>query len=133
MHLSGKVTGATSRPWAKHPLVRALVRPGSFAKGSDADDGIFWISWEDFLKYFSTVDVCLTSSGMQDLSLHVYEGASFFGPFIGCVVGCFTYWVCCCGLYKLWCSRPSSKTFVETMRKKRCSSEEQGEPARHQK
>jgi calpain-15 len=98
--------------WSKHPLVRTIVRPESFAKGSDADDGIFWISWEDFLKYFDGIDVCLTSSGMQDLSLHVYEGAGVFGPFLGCVVGCFTYWLCCCGLFKLWCSRPSSKTFV---------------------
>ena len=108
-----------SSMWSKHPLVRALIRPESFRKGSDKDDGIFWISWEDFLKYFSSIDVCLTSSGMHDLNLHVYEGASFLGPMIGCIVGCFTYWVCCCGLFKLWCSRPSNKTFIAGVEEKK--------------
>ena len=70
------------------------------------------MSWPDFLKYFSSIDVCITSRGMQELTYHVYEEFSFGGPFIGCIIGCMTYWICCCGLYKLWCSRTSNKTFV---------------------
>ena len=102
----------TSKMWKTHPLVRALLKPETMVSKADKDDGLFWMSWEDFLKYFSSVDVCITSRGMQELRYHVYEEFSFFGPVLGCVVGCFTYWICCCGLYKLWCSRTSNKTFV---------------------
>ena len=98
--------------WKKHPLVRALLKPETFTSKKDIDDGMFWISWTDFLKYFSSVDVCITSRGMQDLTYHVYEGYGCGGPFIGCILGCFSYWICCCGLYKLWCSRSSTKTFA---------------------
>jgi hypothetical protein len=102
----------TSSTWKKHPLVRALLKPETILSRSDKDDGMFWMSWDDFLKYFSSVDVCITSQGLQELSYHVYEGAGFGGPCLGCIVGCFTYWICCCGLYKLWCSRSSRKTFA---------------------
>ena len=102
----------TSPMWKKHPLVRALLKPETIMSKSDKDDGLFWMSWNDFLKYFSSIDVCIMSCGMQDLTYHVYEDAGGCGPFIGCIVGCFTYWICCCGLYKLWCSRTSNKTFV---------------------
>ena len=102
----------TSVMWKKHPLIRALLKPETIMSSSDKDDGMFWMPWDEFLKYFTSIDVCITSRGMDQLKYHVYEEFSFGGPFIGCVVGCFTYWICCCGLYKLWCSRSSNKTFV---------------------
>ena len=101
-----------SKMWEKHPLIRALLKPETIVSKSDKDDGIFWMSWSDFIKYFSTIDVCITSRGLQELTYHVYEEFSFGGPVVGCIIGCATYWFCCCGLYKLWCSRTSNKTFI---------------------
>ena len=95
--------------WRRHPLMRKqLTDGGLFTKQSDKDDGIFWMSWSDFLRYFHSIDVCMISQGIQTLTLNTHEEHGFFGPVIGCCFGCFAYWVFCCGLYKLWCARPNS-------------------------
>eukprot|EP00945_MAST-04E_sp_MAST-4E-sp1_P004352 g4352.t1 len=89
--------------WDKEIKVRLLLRPDR----KNDDDGIFWMSFEDFLKYFDGVDVCFRTTGMSDLSLHVHEEYGNCGPLLGCILGLITYWVCCCGLFKLWCARGS--------------------------
>jgi hypothetical protein len=84
------------------------------------DDGIFYMSWNDFVKYFNSVDVCYTQKDLSYLQLNIYESFNVFGPFIGCLIGeslflslvltslpgCFKYWVCCFGFYYLWCLKP---------------------------
>jgi calpain-15 len=96
--------------WKKHPLMRSqLTDGGVFSKQSDKDDGIFWMAWPDFLKFFDSVDVCEVERGIHDLTLNTHEEHGMFGPVLGCVGGCLTYWLCCCGLYKLWCSRDSTE------------------------
>jgi hypothetical protein len=53
----------------------------------DADDGMFWISWGDFGKYFNTVDVCVrTRTAKGDLALDVHEEMGCGGPAYGCCV-----------------------------------------------
>jgi len=36
------------------------------------DDGVFYISWEDFLEHFSLVDVLFPAVGAEDLHLKVH-------------------------------------------------------------
>lgn len=53
----------------------------------DADDGMFWMAWADFLKYFGTVDVCSrTRTTRGDLALDVHEQMGSCGPTYGCCV-----------------------------------------------
>jgi hypothetical protein len=51
------------------------------------DDGIFYMSWNDFVKYFNSVDVCYTQKDLSYLQLNIYESFNVFGPFIGCLIG----------------------------------------------
>merc|ERR1711990_774902 len=100
--------------WKKHPLMRSqLTDGGIFSKQSDKDDGIFWMSWPDFMRYFDGIDVCEVERGISDLTLNAHEEHGMLGPVIGCLVGCATYWLCCCGLYKLWCSRDTTELIGE--------------------
>lgn len=115
--------------WQSSPGVKLEMR--SLGGLPSEDDGVFYISWEDFSKHFDTVDVCVTSTGLEDLQMTTCEDyGACMGPTIGCVygvwcgaelqfllfllvyavpflVGCIQYWACCTGLYKLWCSRES--------------------------
>ena len=97
-----------SEMWAKHKLVKMAIRPDT----DGGDDGIFWMAWGDFLRFFDTVDVCVRETGLDDLRLDVMEDKGAAGPCLGCVWGCIKFWLCCCGCYKLWCARKSSKTFA---------------------
>jgi len=91
-----------SEEWGKHPGVK-LELQSLVSRYQNADDGVFYISWTDFLKYFCQVDVCMTTSNnMNDLQLDTCEDWGKCGGFLGCVFGCLQYWVCCVGLYKLW-------------------------------
>ena len=44
--------GDASPQWESHPEVRDAL------KFAPIEDGLFWISWEDFLSRFTTVEVC---------------------------------------------------------------------------
>ena len=93
-----------SKEWSKNPAVKAMIRPKD-----DANDGIFWMCYDDFLKHFDTVDCCVRETGMDDLVLDVMEDRGTIGPCLGCIWGCVKYWLCCFGCYKLWCSHKSDK------------------------
>lgn len=54
---------------------------------SKGDDGIFYMSWGDFLKYFDGIDVCCRSRDMDDIQLDLYEDFGILGPFFGCIYG----------------------------------------------
>ena len=54
---------------------------------SKADDGIFFMAWDDFLKYFDGVDVCCRSRDFDDINLDLYEDCGVFGPFGGGIFG----------------------------------------------
>ncbi len=118
----GFIKCVQKRFFACNLLLIALIKIARNA----ADDGIFYMSWEDFLKHYDGVDVCVLSNDMDDIELDLLEDFGVFGPCLGCVIGlkrnsdkailsnltfafagCLKYWLCCCGLYKLWCPRKS--------------------------
>jgi hypothetical protein len=91
-----------SAEWKKYPGVKMELQ-SLISRYQNADDGVFYISWDDFLKYFVQVDVCMTTSNtMTDLQLDTCEDFGKCGGVVGCVTGCIQYWMCCVGLYKLW-------------------------------
>lgn len=45
------------------------------------------MSWNDFLKHFDGIDVCIIPSNLGDIKLDVIEEYSVFGSFIGCIIG----------------------------------------------
>lgn len=73
--------------WETYPKVKSKL------KHVASDDGLFWMSWSDFIKYFGRLDVCDRSTG-DDLQLDVKEDEGCCGPLIGCVSGCFCFWCC---------------------------------------
>lgn len=91
-----------SEDWKQHPGIK-LELQSLVSRYQNADDGVFYMSWEDFLKYFCQIDVCMTTNNtMTDLQLNTCEDWGKCGGFLGCVVGCMQYWLCCVGCYKLW-------------------------------
>jgi calpain-15 len=86
--------------WNKHKSIKDLIKP------VEADDGAFWIEWEDFCNAFNRIDFCNRSTGLCDLQLDTMESdgcANCIGPCKGCVTGCCTYWVCCKGCKAIYC------------------------------
>ena len=80
-----------SKMWDKHPQVKASV--WGFAGGTtDKQDGEFWMSWGDFCKHFDSVDICVVSTGLDDLYLDVHEDCGCLGPTAGCITGCAWFW-----------------------------------------
>lgn len=57
---------------------------------SRKDDGIFFMSWDDFQKYFDTVDVCYLERTINSIELDVIDEYGGLGPFFGCILGVFS-------------------------------------------
>jgi len=94
--------------WNKHPNIRLEMR--NFDTGTNAkDDGVFYMSWDDFLKNFDGIDVCFVNRDLGRVQLDVIEEYSVFGPFVGCIIGTLKYWICCSGVYHLWCAKSAEK------------------------
>ena len=64
---------------------------------TEADDGIFWMKFDDFYQEFKSIDLCDRSTGFRDIALHSDEERGIMGPCVGCTVGCAKFWVCCEG------------------------------------
>ena len=69
-----------------------------------ADDGAFWMPYEEFRKYFPVMHICKPTSNINNLSLDVHEGSGACGPCVGLASGCVSYCVCCQGAGYLWCN-----------------------------
>ena len=96
-------TGAWSdgaKEWAAHPTVKRICSPAK------ADDGSFWMSWEDFSDVFQSIDVCARSTGLRDLNLDAMESdgrcKNAIGPLLGCLKGCACFWFGCKGCKALY-------------------------------
>ena len=107
-----------SELWKTHPKVakRCGVDPAK-----PDDDGVFWIEYGDFLKYYDSVDVLKKSEDLHDIYLDTHEDMKprVFGPLRGCVVGLCRYFVACQGVRKLCCGRaPTGDDTVEVDQKR---------------
>lgn len=77
--------GDSSDMWTKHPGVK--LEMGNFSFGAQVEDGVFYMSWDDFLKNFDTIDVCYVRRNLRNLQLDVIEECSVFGACVGCLWG----------------------------------------------
>lgn len=112
-----------SSMWKKHPNVAQVL---NFV---DANDGTFWMAFEDFSQFYTRVNICDRTTA-RDWSLDVNEdegscgtlstllantrsfimkrGAHFFlvfsfsGIIKGYLTGCFEFWCCCKGIVNLY-------------------------------
>ena len=102
--------------WKQHADVakKCGVDP---TKGA-VDDGIFWIDYADFLKYFDSVDVLKKSEDLHDIYLDTHEAMPLCGPTRGCVEGCCCYFCGCRGAAKLCCGRATDDSTVEVAAKR---------------
>eukprot|EP01043_Picozoa_sp_COSAG02_P001186 COSAG02_NODE_24_length_52386_cov_726.042898_5_plen_86_part_00 len=68
-----------------------------------ADDGFFWMEWNDFVHHFQNIDVCHRSKSLMDVRLDIHEDDGCKGPILGCVGGCCSYYCMCKGCVALCC------------------------------
>jgi len=72
--------------WDEHPNVKQQLNP------TFEDDGIFFMSYEDFEKNYKKVDVCMREvTASTDLFLDVQEEDGALGPTKACGAGCYKY------------------------------------------
>ena len=87
-------TGAWSDGSAEWNNYRKVAKK---LKHADADDGIFWMPYDEFWASFKQIDICDRSTGFRDLALYIDERGGFLGPAKGCMWGCFKFWCMCKG------------------------------------
>lgn len=90
--------------WDKHKGVALEI-----GKPVAKEDGIFYMSWEDFRAMFDVVDVLYPNFGMDNIHYRVVEEDPYCGNCRGCAWGCFKYWCCLKGLRTLWLEKSSSE------------------------
>jgi hypothetical protein len=91
-----------SEEWKKHPTIAHEVNY------SDANDGSFWMSFDDFTGKFTAVEICDRTT-KNDLCLDIGEGDGCFGPTAGCVSGCAAYWCLCRARFTSATRRPTKR------------------------
>ena len=74
-----------------------------------AEDGIFYMKWEDFIEHFSMVDILYPNKSMNNMHVTIHQEDKCYGPFLGCLFGCSRYWCMCVGLYNLWFQETSTE------------------------
>ena len=107
-----------SKAWGAHPKV---ARACGVDPGKPSDDGVFWMSYGDFLNYFDSIDVLKRSEDLHDIYLDTHEDMNprMLGPCRGCLVGCACYCVACKGARKLCCGRaPTGDDTVDVEQKR---------------
>lgn len=95
--------GDNSPLWQKHTGVALEI-----GKPEQKEDGIFYMSWEDFTRLFNVVDVLYPTYGLDNVHYRVVETDPYCGTCRGCVWGCLKYWLCLKGLRTLWLEQSSA-------------------------
>ena len=80
-----------SKEWTENPTFAAELN-----YVPKANDGVFWMEWSDFSKYFNKIQICDRDAN-KDLSLEIFEDYPKCGPMIGCLHGCASFWCKCNG------------------------------------
>mmetsp|Transcript_22048 Transcript_22048/g.50271 ORF Transcript_22048/g.50271 Transcript_22048/m.50271 type:complete len:254 (+) Transcript_22048:1-762(+) len=90
--------GDKSELWKKHPRVKEVC------KFADADDGAFWMCWDDYVENWSKIGVVHRTVDIHSVKLHVRDD-TYCAPTAGCFSGCCSYWCCFVGCSRLYCPR----------------------------
>lgn len=96
--------------WKKH---KAVAKAVNFV---DADDGAFWMCFEDFVGVYTRLNICDRTTA-RDWSLDVNEDEGSFGILGGFCKGCFTYWCFCKGFTKLYCGHHTQEKTLSAKEK----------------
>ena len=99
-----------SKEWAENPSIAKELNH------EDKDDGIFWMSFDDFVDYFNQISICDRTT-KYDLSLRYDHDHPYVGPVQGCVKGCVCFWCLCQGPRHVYCGHTSS---TDTREAKAC-------------
>eukprot|EP00438_Fugacium_kawagutii_P021001 Skav228366 [mRNA] locus=scaffold1981:186121:187188:+ [translate_table: standard] len=97
--------------WDQHPAVKKSL------EHEDKDDGIFWMSWDDFIANWSQIGVVDRTVDVETMGLHVKDDTDL-APIWACCKGCGYFWCLCQGCKKVYCPHRSSYKTVEV--DKRC-------------
>ena len=107
-----------SELWKQHPAVAKACR-----YTGPADDGQFWMAFEDFLEHFDSIDVVSgvaprrasktslppqvlkRTDDLHEVYLDLHEEWPVCGPCRGCLGGCACYYCACQGARKLCCGK----------------------------
>jgi len=77
--------------WDENPKVKAKLGH------TDGDDGVFWMAFSDYLRFFDAIDVLQRSVDLHDVFLDTHDEYGIAGPAIGCCAGLCRYYFCCRG------------------------------------
>eukprot|EP00927_Polykrikos_kofoidii_P043043 TRINITY_DN37090_c0_g1_i1.p1 TRINITY_DN37090_c0_g1~~TRINITY_DN37090_c0_g1_i1.p1 ORF type:complete len:533 (+),score=82.12 TRINITY_DN37090_c0_g1_i1:158-1600(+) len=91
----------SSKLWDEHPKVKEALQY------EDADDGSFWMTWQDYVKHWGRIGVVDRTVDINSLALRI-EDDSLCAPVKGCCKGCCRFWCCCEGPCRLYCFHTSS-------------------------
>lgn len=100
----------SSELWKQNPEVRKAVGL------KDADDGAFWMSWEDYVQNWSSIGVIDRTVDINTLRLHIRDNSAC-APTAACCRGCCSFWCLCEGPKRLYCPHRSSE---ETVQVRKC-------------
>lgn len=92
-----------SKEWKKHAGIKKKLGH------VDADDGAFWMTFEDFVNVYTRVNVCDRTT-TNDASLDVNEDDGSCGIIKGFCCGCTKFWICCHGLRNLYGHHTTDET-----------------------
>ncbi|KAG7365070.1 calcium-dependent cytoplasmic cysteine proteinase, papain-like protein [Nitzschia inconspicua] len=84
-----------SSMWKKYP---SIAKQLNF---EPADDGTFWMEFQDFKKTFTRINICDRDT-RTDASLDVNEDSGSCGVFSGFLCGCSKFWCLCHGIRNLY-------------------------------
>jgi hypothetical protein len=93
--------GDSSKVWDQHPEIKKKYF-------TDADDGAFWMSWNDFVESWEGVGVVDRTIDIDSLTydfdeeMHGNFCKKCLGPSVGCGNGCFRFWCKCQGPLRLY-------------------------------
>jgi len=93
--------------WAKNPKVKEAVNH------HDADDGSFWMSWDDYVANWQRIGIIDRSIDITTIRMTIYDD-DFFSPTAACLKGCGNFWCRCQGCKRLYCAHKSSDETIKT-------------------
>lgn len=96
-----------SKLWKEYPHIAKQL------KFVDADDGAFWMTFDDFKEYYTRVNVCDRTTS-KDVSLDVREDRGSCGILAGWLCGCANFWILCKGARNLYCGHESTDETLDT-------------------